>query len=136
MWTARQVEERYEEAVETQYLLRGDGPSKYHSSLPEHIRERDTDFDRAGARADLERSARGVATAAAIDRFDEVVSWNVLLTRRECKLVWGKAELMVNGHTAWVSALARRGKWRVTKQTVRNWHKRAISKVVKHLTEN
>lgn len=117
-WTLEMVMDRYFEAVETLKFLPGDWPRRYFSAMPRFKSE----FDRDGAREDLEQSVRAVAGPAAIARLDEVLAWTLWLDGRERIVVWAKAQRAPN------RAIQRKiGRGR---HTIRRIHLRAMEKII------
>ncbi|KKN77983.1 hypothetical protein LCGC14_0355480 [marine sediment metagenome] len=60
--------------------------------MPLPIREHSESYNWLAAQDALARSTKYQATAAEIDRMDEVLSWNKWLTRLETTVIWGMAE--------------------------------------------
>ena len=85
-WTVPMVERMLEEAADTLRLLPLDRPQGFRSCMPEPVR---AVCDFADDEEPVPRPV--LATPAAIDRLDQVLSWMAWLDGEQARLVWGRA---------------------------------------------
>lgn len=84
-WTVELVERMLAEAADTLRRLPADKPRGYFSTMPTPVR-------RVVEAADaMPTPSRQPAPAAAIDRLDQVLSWNAWLSEDQLRVVWARA---------------------------------------------